>query len=91
MWVADKPTALNPMNDSTTKQLHLITRRQLASRWSSSIGTIKRRERAGLLPVVTLGGNRARYRLSDVEAYEALTTISKGNSVAPRPTNRRAI
>jgi hypothetical protein len=62
------------MDNRNTQLLHLITRRQLANRWSTSIGTIKRRERAGLLPVVTLGGNRARYRLSDVVAYENQTT-----------------
>jgi predicted site-specific integrase-resolvase len=65
------------MKTTDTQLLHLITRRQLANRWSTSIGTIKRRERAGLLPVVTLGGNRARYRISDVEAYESQTTTRR--------------
>ena len=56
---------------------HLITRRQLTARWQCSPATVKRRERAGALPVVTLGGNRARYLVADVEAYEAATSFRR--------------
>ena len=81
MWLpvgSGQTTRVTQMKNKTNAELlHLITRRQLANRWSSSIGTIKRRERAGLLPVVTLGGNRARDRLADVEAYEEQTTTRR--------------
>ena len=49
----------------------LISRRQLAIRWGCSIPTIKRREKAGFIPVAQLGGNLVRYKLADIEACEA--------------------
>ena len=48
----------------------LLTRRLLADRWSMSTETLKRREKAGILPFLRLGRG-VRYRLSDVEALEA--------------------
>ena len=48
----------------------LLSREQLAIRWSCSIETIKRRERAGLLPVLKLSSRCTRYRLSDIERAE---------------------
>jgi hypothetical protein len=48
--------------------LHL-SRQQIAKRWQCSTETIKRREKAGILPSHRLGG-LVRYRLSDVERIE---------------------
>jgi hypothetical protein len=48
----------------------LLTRRELADRWSLSTETLKRRERCGLLPFLKLGRG-VRYRLADVEHLEA--------------------
>jgi hypothetical protein len=50
------------------QQLHL-SRQQIAERWQCSTETIKRREKAGILPSHRLGG-LVRYRLSDVERIE---------------------
>lgn len=47
----------------------LISRRHLADRWSYSVETIKRQEKAGKLPSIRIGG-RVRYRLSDIERLE---------------------
>ena len=48
----------------------MLSRRALADRWQFSVETLKRRERAGLLPFLTLGRS-VRYRLSDIERLEA--------------------
>jgi len=42
-----------------TEELRLLTRAQLATRWQVSKETIKRREKAGVLPVLKLGRDRA--------------------------------
>ena len=47
----------------------LLDRPRLADRWSCSIETLKRRERAGVLTAILLG-RLVRYRLSDIEAIE---------------------
>jgi DNA-binding XRE family transcriptional regulator len=52
-----------------TEEGRLLTRAQLAERWSVSRETIKRREKDGTLPVLKLGRD-ARYRLSDVLRLE---------------------
>jgi len=54
---------------NVTEELRLLTRRQLGDRWQCSIETLKRREKAGILPVLKLGRD-ARYRLSDVLRLE---------------------
>jgi len=54
---------------NVTEELRLLTRAQLAERWSVSRETIKRREKDGTLPVLKLGRD-ARYRLSDVLRLE---------------------
>jgi hypothetical protein len=54
---------------NVTEELRLLTRAQLAARWSVSRETIKRREKAGILPVLKLGRD-ARYRLSEVLRLE---------------------
>jgi len=58
---------------------HLISRRNVAERWSYSIETVKRLEKAGTLPVFKING-QARYRLTDIEFIEnqALVNTSEG-------------
>ena len=55
----------------------LISRRQLGERWACSRETLKRRERAGILPVYKLGKG-VRYKLHDVEAIEKAALVNKG-------------
>jgi len=57
------------------KEPKLITRRNVAERWSYSIETIKRQEKAGKLPVLRLGG-QARYRLADIEFIEKQAEVN---------------
>jgi hypothetical protein len=52
------------------KTVRLLTRRELADRWSMSTETLKRRERCGILPFLKLGRG-VRYRLGDIEHLEA--------------------
>ena len=52
-----------------TNSKHMITRRDVAERWSYSIETIKRLEKGGKLPSIRIGG-RVRYRISDIERLE---------------------
>jgi len=47
----------------------LISRKKLAERWSLSIETLKRRERAGILTALKMGRG-VRYRLHDIERVE---------------------
>ena len=54
----------------------LLTRREIANRWRQSTETIKRRERAGLLPSLKLGRS-VRYRLRDVLAFEEAAAIAE--------------
>jgi hypothetical protein len=56
--------------NSHNNSVQLVTRRALAGRWQVSIETLKRRERAGLLPFLKLGRG-VRYRLSHIERIEA--------------------
>jgi len=50
-------------------EVKFLSRRQLAARWSVSIETIKRMEKAGTLAFLKLGAG-VRYRLSDIERIE---------------------
>jgi DNA-binding XRE family transcriptional regulator len=61
---------------SVTEELRLLTRAQLAARWSVSKETIKRKEKDGSLPVLKLGRD-ARYRLSDVLRLEREAEIRR--------------
>ena len=65
------------MTDKKTNAelLHHLSRHQLADRWQCSTETVKRREKAGILPVHRLGG-LVRYRLSDVERIEQEARVS---------------
>jgi len=44
----------------------LLSRAQLAERWSCSIETLKRRESAGTLKRVLIGPRVIRYRMNDI-------------------------
>ena len=48
-----------------------LTRRQLAERWNCSRETIKRKTRDHLLHPLRFNERMVRYRLSEIEAYEA--------------------
>lgn len=55
--------------------MKLLTRQELAERWATSIRTIDRRRKFGLIRWVDLSGGvgsrpMVRFRLSDVEHYE---------------------
>ena len=52
------------------KPAHLLTRRELADRWSMSTQTIRARERCGFLAFLRLGRD-IRFRLADVERLES--------------------
>ena len=56
-------------NIGTDGAVRLLTRRGLSDRWQLSVETLKRRERAGVLPFLKLGRG-VRYRLSEVERIE---------------------
>jgi hypothetical protein len=49
----------------------LLSRKAVADRWQTSVETVKRRERAGLLKALRFNQRLLRYKLSDVEALEA--------------------
>ncbi len=55
----------------------LLSRHQLSDRWSCSIETIKRRERAGVISAMKLGG-LVRYSLQDILKVEAAATVRGG-------------
>jgi hypothetical protein len=55
------------------KPAQLLTRRELAERWSMSTQTIRARERCGFLPFLRLCRD-IRYRLADVERLESEAT-----------------
>jgi hypothetical protein len=56
-------------NHNQTNSVRLVTRKGLSDRWQLSVESLKRRERAGLLPFLKLGRG-VRYRLSDIERIE---------------------
>jgi len=49
----------------------LLSRKAVAARWQTSRETVKRREKAGLLKATRFNQRLVRYKLSDVEAFEA--------------------
>jgi predicted site-specific integrase-resolvase len=53
------------------KPEQMLSRRAVAERWQTSVETIKRRERAGLIKPLRFNSRLIRYRLADVEALEA--------------------
>ena len=48
-----------------------IDRNQLANRWFTSIATLKRLEKKGVLNIHALSERVLRYRLEDIESIEA--------------------
>jgi predicted DNA-binding transcriptional regulator AlpA len=58
----------------TNTNEQMLSRRHLAARWAISKETLKRREKAGLLPFLKLGRD-VRYRLADIEQIEAQAEI----------------
>ncbi|HEX9630592.1 MAG TPA: hypothetical protein VF961_11285 [Pyrinomonadaceae bacterium] len=49
----------------------LLSRKAIADRWQTSVETVKRREKAGLLKAIRFNQRLLRYKLSNVEAVEA--------------------
>jgi hypothetical protein len=49
----------------------LLSRRAVADRWQTSVETVKRREKEGLLKAIRFNERLLRYKLSDIEAFEA--------------------
>lgn len=52
----------------------MLTRNDVSKRWQVSIMTLKRHERAGLLPALKIGRS-VRYRLEVIERIEAEAEI----------------
>jgi hypothetical protein len=49
----------------------LLSRRAVADRWQTSVETVKRREKDGLLKAIRFNQRLLRYKLSDIQALEA--------------------
>jgi predicted site-specific integrase-resolvase len=49
----------------------LLSRKAVADRWQTSCKTVKRREKDGLLKAIRFNQRLLRYKLSDIEAFEA--------------------
>ena len=60
----------NTTNIKIDDQIYL-DRKQLANRWSTSIATLKRLEKKGVLNVKALSERVLRYDLEDIERIEA--------------------
>jgi len=56
------------------KSLHLFTRSDLRDRWKCSNETLKRRERAGILPYLKIGRG-VRYRPEVIEQIEKKSEV----------------
>jgi hypothetical protein len=61
------------MNRKVVSPEQLLSRKAVADRWQTSVETVKRREKAGLLKALRFNQRLLRYKLSDVEALEAST------------------
>jgi hypothetical protein len=48
----------------------LVSRRDVAERWKTSVATVKRREKEGLLTPVKFNQRLLRYRLGQVQSLE---------------------
>ena len=49
----------------------MLSRRAVAERWQTSVETVKRREKAGLIKAIRFNQRLLRYKLTDIAAYEA--------------------
>ena len=56
--------------------LHHLSRQQVAVRWQCSTETVRRREKAGILPSRRLGG-LVRYSITDIEKIEQQAEVSR--------------
>ena len=56
------------------KNQFMLSRRHLAERWELSKETLKRREKAGILPFLKLGRD-VRYKIEDIERIEAQARV----------------
>jgi hypothetical protein len=54
-----------------TIEEQLLSRRAVADRWQPSTETVKRREKEGLIKAIRFNQRLLRYKLSDLEAFEA--------------------
>lgn len=61
---------MNTELKSANEQGKFLTRTELAARWRSSVETIKRRQRSGLLHPVRLSRRKLLYRISEIEQVE---------------------
>jgi hypothetical protein len=57
-------------------KIEMLTRCELATRWRLSTETIKRRERAGILPALKLERG-VRYRTADIMRIEADAEVTR--------------
>lgn len=82
--MAAMKTALRP--SASEQPDTLLSRRQVAARWSVSTETIKRRSRDGILAPLRFNQRLLRYRLADViRAEEEAST----NHINRQPTSNR--
>ena len=61
---------INKTDDTLNISVNYISTRQLAKHWNLSKSTLGRWRIIGIGPVFLKLGNRIRYRLEDVKAYE---------------------
>jgi len=59
---------MNEITASLPEQM--LSRKAVADRWQTSVETVKRREKAGLLRALRFNRRLLRYKLADVIAYE---------------------
>jgi hypothetical protein len=64
-------------NQVRTIPEQLVSRKAVADRWQTSKETVKCREKAGLLKAIRFNQRLLRYKLSDVEAFEAAAAGAK--------------
>jgi len=64
------------MSTTNPTQPIMLSRRHLALRWSTSIETLKRREKAGILIPLKLGRG-VRYRIADIERIEQQAEVRR--------------
>lgn len=62
---------MTTQDTQTTSAPALLSRAQLALRWSCSIETLKRREKSGALKRILIGPRIIRYALADVLKIES--------------------
>ena len=61
----------------STSSEQLLSRRAVAERWQTSVETVKRREKAGLIKAIRFNQRLLRYKLSDIAAFETAAAGGK--------------